>query len=118
MHLLWKTRPDSGLCGDHFGMVEVVVIIQADNISHLLTNPDLSKFIGRLVLLELCRTTELKVVYFTIRLLSGTVRLVVRYTPKVLDEMEARFDKQKTRRRVNWPEGRNFDSWKPDNTEQ
>nr|VZI38848.1 unnamed protein product [Spirometra erinaceieuropaei] len=30
---------------------------------------------------------------------QGTVRLVVRYTPKVLDEMEARFDKQKTRRR-------------------
>ena len=24
---------------------------------------------------------------------QGTVKLVVRYTPKVLDEMEARFDK-------------------------
>ncbi|CDS43007.1 protein lin 7 B [Echinococcus multilocularis] len=32
---------------------------------------------------------------------QGTVRLVVRYTPKVLDEMEARFDKQRTRRRAN-----------------
>jgi C-terminal processing protease CtpA/Prc len=30
---------------------------------------------------------------------QGTVKLVVRYTPKVLDEMEARFDKQKARRR-------------------
>ncbi|XP_046373450.1 protein lin-7 homolog C-like [Haliotis cracherodii] len=30
---------------------------------------------------------------------SGTVSLVVRYTPRVLDEMEARFDKQRARRR-------------------
>lgn len=29
----------------------------------------------------------------------GTVRLVVRYTPKVLEEMEARFDKQRSARR-------------------
>ncbi|XP_037569961.1 protein lin-7 homolog C [Dermacentor silvarum] len=33
---------------------------------------------------------------------QGTVKLVVRYTPKVLEEMEMRFDKQRaTRRRVN-----------------
>lgn len=31
---------------------------------------------------------------------SGTVKLVVRYTPRVLEEMEARFDKHKARRRV------------------
>lgn len=30
---------------------------------------------------------------------TGTVSLVVRYTPRVLDEMEARFDKQRARRR-------------------
>nr|AUG84433.1 Lin7 [Platynereis dumerilii] len=30
---------------------------------------------------------------------QGTVKLVVRYTPKVLEEMEARFDKQRTARR-------------------
>lgn len=29
----------------------------------------------------------------------GTVKLVVRYTPRILEEMEARFDKQKARRR-------------------
>ncbi|PAA83001.1 hypothetical protein BOX15_Mlig001331g4, partial [Macrostomum lignano] len=29
---------------------------------------------------------------------QGTVKLVVRYTPRVLDEMEARFDKHKARR--------------------
>lgn len=36
-----------------------------------------------------------------INLLSiiGTVKLVVRYTPRILEEMEARFDKQKARRR-------------------
>lgn len=34
-------------------------------------------------------------------LLTGTVKLVVRYNPRVLEEMEARFDKQRvsTRRR-------------------
>lgn len=31
----------------------------------------------------------------------GSVKLVVRYTPKVLEEMEARFDKQRTGRRRN-----------------
>jgi len=30
---------------------------------------------------------------------QGSVKLVVRYTPKVLEEMEARFDKQRTARR-------------------
>ena len=29
----------------------------------------------------------------------GTVKLVVRYTPKVLEEMEARFEKQRIGRR-------------------
>lgn len=29
----------------------------------------------------------------------GTVKLVVRYTPKLLEEMEARFDRQRTARR-------------------
>lgn len=29
----------------------------------------------------------------------GSVKLVVRYTPKVLEEMELRFDKQRARRR-------------------
>jgi hypothetical protein len=29
----------------------------------------------------------------------GTVKLVVRYTPKVLEEMEARFDKQRQQQR-------------------
>ena len=36
---------------------------------------------------------------FIIHLLSGAVKLVVRYTPKVLDEMEARFEKQRIGRR-------------------
>jgi C-terminal processing protease CtpA/Prc len=30
---------------------------------------------------------------------QGTVKLVVRYTPKLLEEMEARFDRQRTARR-------------------
>lgn len=30
---------------------------------------------------------------------QGSVKLVVRYTPKVLEEMELRFDKQRARRR-------------------
>ena len=30
---------------------------------------------------------------------SGSVKLVVRYTPKVLEEMEARFDRQRLARR-------------------
>ncbi|ELU01519.1 hypothetical protein CAPTEDRAFT_173502, partial [Capitella teleta] len=34
---------------------------------------------------------------------QGTVKLVVRYTPKVLEEMEARFDKQRTARRGQFP---------------
>ncbi|XP_070555661.1 protein lin-7 homolog C [Ptychodera flava] len=35
---------------------------------------------------------------------QGTVKLVVRYTPKVLEEMEARFDKQRmARRRLQQP---------------
>ncbi|CAD5125668.1 DgyrCDS13869 [Dimorphilus gyrociliatus] len=34
---------------------------------------------------------------------SGTVKLVVRFTPRVLDEMEARFDKQRTQRRRQQP---------------
>ncbi|CAH8287477.1 unnamed protein product, partial [Schistosoma intercalatum] len=34
-----------------------------------------------------------------LKLAQGTVKLVVRYTPRILEEMEARFDKQKTRRR-------------------
>ena len=29
----------------------------------------------------------------------GSVKLVVRYTPKILEEMEMRFDKQRTNRR-------------------
>ena len=29
----------------------------------------------------------------------GSVKLVVRYTPKILEEMEMRFDKQRTTRR-------------------
>lgn len=33
----------------------------------------------------------------------GTVRLVVRYTPRVLEEMEARFDKTRTSRRRQTP---------------
>ncbi|XP_065160613.1 protein lin-7 homolog C-like [Atheta coriaria] len=32
----------------------------------------------------------------------GSVKLVVRYTPKVLEEMELRFDKQRARRRNNY----------------
>jgi len=32
----------------------------------------------------------------------GSVKLVVRYTPKVLEEMELRFDKQRARRRNNF----------------
>ena len=32
--------------------------------------------------------------------ISGSVKLVVRYTPRVLEEMEARFDKHKARRRL------------------
>ncbi|XP_017780854.1 PREDICTED: protein lin-7 homolog C [Nicrophorus vespilloides] len=32
----------------------------------------------------------------------GSVKLVVRYTPKVLEEMELRFDKQRARRRTNF----------------
>lgn len=32
----------------------------------------------------------------------GSVKLVVRYTPKVLEEMELRFDKQRARRRTNY----------------
>ncbi|KAF6771248.1 hypothetical protein AHF37_10264, partial [Paragonimus kellicotti] len=34
-----------------------------------------------------------------LKLAQGTVKLVVRYTPRILEEMEARFDKQKARRR-------------------
>ena len=34
---------------------------------------------------------------------SGTVKLVVRYTPKVLEEMESRFDKQRSARRRQMP---------------
>ncbi|CAH8529808.1 unnamed protein product [Schistosoma bovis] len=34
-----------------------------------------------------------------LKLARGTVKLVVRYTPRILEEMEARFDKQKARRR-------------------
>ncbi|TPP67616.1 Receptor targeting protein Lin-7 [Fasciola gigantica] len=34
-----------------------------------------------------------------LKLAKGTVKLVVRYTPRILEEMEARFDKQKARRR-------------------
>lgn len=30
---------------------------------------------------------------------QGSVKLVVRYTPKILEEMEMRFDKQRTNRR-------------------
>ena len=37
--------------------------------------------------------------YLLIIPIVGTVKLVVRYTPKVLEEMEARFDKQRTARR-------------------
>ncbi|GLV42779.1 veli [Carabus blaptoides fortunei] len=33
----------------------------------------------------------------------GSVKLVVRYTPKVLEEMEMRFDKQRARRRQQYP---------------
>lgn len=32
----------------------------------------------------------------------GSVKLVVRYTPKVLEEMELRFDKQRARRRQQY----------------
>lgn len=32
---------------------------------------------------------------------QGSVKLVVRYTPKVLEEMEMRFDKQRAARRRN-----------------
>lgn len=32
----------------------------------------------------------------------GSVKLVVRYTPKVLEEMEMRFDKQRARRRQQY----------------
>lgn len=33
---------------------------------------------------------------------QGSVKLVVRYTPKVLEEMEMRFDKQRARRRQQY----------------
>lgn len=33
----------------------------------------------------------------------GSVKLVVRYTPKVLEEMELRFDKQRAARRRPYP---------------
>ncbi|KAL3842393.1 hypothetical protein ACJMK2_020412 [Sinanodonta woodiana] len=38
-----------------------------------------------------------------LKLAQGTVRLVVRYTPRVLEEMEARFDKQRSSRRRQTP---------------
>lgn len=38
-----------------------------------------------------------------LKLAKGTVKLVVRYTPRVLDEMEARFDKQRSARRRQTP---------------
>lgn len=34
---------------------------------------------------------------------QGSVKLVVRYTPKVLEEMEMRFDKQRGARRRQYP---------------
>lgn len=33
----------------------------------------------------------------------GSVKLVVRYTPKVLEEMELRFDRQRAARRRQYP---------------
>lgn len=40
------------------------------------------------------------VIYFnaSTRYILGQVKLIVRYTPKVLEEMEARFDKQRAKR--------------------
>lgn len=38
-------------------------------------------------------------IYNNLLSIIGTVKLVVRYTPRILEEMEARFDKQKARRR-------------------
>ncbi|KAH9519381.1 Protein lin-7 B [Bulinus truncatus] len=39
-----------------------------------------------------------------LKIAQGTVKLVVRYTPRVLDEMEARFDKQRAANRRPLPQ--------------
>ena len=40
----------------------------------------------------------------TYPLFPGKVRLVVKYTPKVLEEMESRFERQKASRRGRAPQ--------------
>ena len=50
--------------------------------------------------LWLCSVSHIFILNILINF-SGSVKLVVRYTPKVLEEMEMRFDKQRQARRRN-----------------